>query len=626
MRDVIIAVALAVVAVAAVAGAWWFVDTRLLTDPQAEAEATVDAYLAAWEQGDTAAMRDLVRTPVADGFAETHEQLRAALEPDALRVERGDVVLQGSQADTGLDVEVELPDLGTASWSSELTAQRTEGEWRVLWEPTVVHPELRPGWSFDVLEHPAERAEILAHDGTPLTAAGELVTVGIEPRRIDDRERFLTTIAELLPEAGDDFAELLGRDDLEPDWYYPVVTLRPDRWGTVERDVRALSGTVVRTEDARIGSDDGFALHTLGRVGPADDERADAFDVEVGTEVGLYGLEAALEERLVGTPASEVVIRDEDGDVHTTLHRYQGDAPEPVTTTLDQGVQTALERALVGETGTVGVVVIDAPSGAVRAVASRPLAGFNRALAGRYAPGSTFKVVTAAAVLRAGTRPEDTVECPGEIVVGGLRLRNAHDLALGSTTLTEAFARSCNTTFAALGAGLDDLAGTAADLGFNVEYELPVGSAGGSYPEPQDRAERAAAAIGQGRVEASPLHLASVAAAVASGRWRPPFLLAASGPADGVALSSDVTTDLTAMMEAVVRDGTGTAAAVDGPAPVAGKTGTAEFGTAHPPETHAWFIGFRGDLAFAVLVEGGGEGGSVAAPIAARLLRELDGA
>jgi cell division protein FtsI/penicillin-binding protein 2 len=73
-------------------------------------------------------------------------------------------------------------------------------------------------------------------------------------------------------------------------------------------------------------------------------------------------------------------------------------------------------------------------------------------------------------------------------------------------------------------------------------------------------------------------------------------------------------------MRLVVTSGTGTAANVPGQ-PVFGKTGTAEFGNANPPSTHAWFIGFRGDLAFAVLVEGGGVGGSVAAPIAARFLR-----
>ncbi|MBW3658492.1 MAG: penicillin-binding protein [Actinobacteria bacterium] len=625
MRDAVVAVFFGLLAVGALAGAWWFIDARVLTDPQAEAEAAIDAYLVAWERGDTTAMLGGVPQPAPEGFVTTHEQLREGLAAEDVRVERGDVVLQGSQADTDLDVEVDVGDAGTVTWSSELTAQRLEGEWRVLWEPTTVHPDLRAGWTFDVIEEPAARAAILAHDGTPLTAPGELVTVGIEPQRIADRDAFLAAISELLPDAAADFEELLAREDLRPDWYYPVVTLRPDRWEGVADDVIALRGTDVRTEAARVGADDGFALHTLGRVGPAGEDRAADLGVEPGDDVGLYGLEAALDDRLTGTPASEVVIRDGDGEVRTSLDRFQADPPEPVTTTLDHEVQTALERALVGQTGTIGVVVVDAPSGAVRAVASRPLDGFNRALAGRYPPGSTFKVVTAAAILDAGTSPDDEVACPGEVVLGGLRLRNAHELALGTTTLTQAFAQSCNTTFADLATDLPAgaVGETATLLGFGVSYELPVDSVGGSYPEPQDLAERAAAAIGQGRVEASALHMASVAGAVASGSWRPPHLLADDGPADGTDLPAGVRSDLVDLMEAVVREGTGTAAQVEGPERVAGKTGSAEFGSGDPPATHAWFIGFRGDLAFAVLVEDGGEGGSVAAPIAARLLREL---
>ncbi|MBW3619055.1 MAG: penicillin-binding protein [Actinobacteria bacterium] len=625
MRDAIVAVFFGLLAVGLIVGGWWFVSTRVVSDPQAEAEAAIDAYLDAWERGDAASMLDVVGEPPPEGFVAAHDQLREGLSAEDVRVGRGEVTLQGSQADTDLDVAVRIGDAGTVTWSSTLTAQRIEREWRVLWEPSTVHPDLRAGWTFDVIEEEPARAGILAHDGTPLTAPGELVTVGIEPQRIDDREAFLADISELLPEAAADLEELLARDDLNPDWYYPVVTLRPDRWETVGPDVTAIRGTVVRTEAARVGSDDGFALHTLGRVGPAGEDRAEELGVEPDDVVGLYGLEAALEDRLTGTPAAEVVIRDADGEVRTTLDRFQADPPEPVTTTLDHGVQTALERALVGQTGSIGVVVVDAPSGAIRAVASRPLAGFNRALAGRYPPGSTFKVVTAAAVLAAGTSPGDEVACPGEVVIGGLRLRNAHDLALGTTTLTQAFARSCNTTFADLATDLpaDAVGETAARFGFGVAYELPLDSVGGSYPEPQDLAERAAAAIGQGRVEASALHLASVAGAVASGSWRPPYLLAGEGPDDGTDIPAGVRSDLAGLMEAVVREGTGTAAQVEGPEPVAGKTGSAEFGSGDPPPTHAWFIGFRGDLAFAVLVEEGGEGGSVAAPIAARLLREL---
>src|SRR5207248_5856186 len=109
----------------------------------------------------------------------------------------------------------------------------------------------------------------------------------------------------------------------------------------------------------------------------------------------------------------------------------------------------------------------------------------------------------------------------------------------------------------------------------------------------------------------------------ATGTWHPPTLVQdppqGAGAAAPATVAAPVVTALHQLMRAVVTSGTGTAANVPGP-PVYGKTGTAEFGPATPPATHAWFIGFRGDVAFAVLVEGGGVGGRVAGPIAARFL------
>ncbi len=164
-----------------------------------------------------------------------------------------------------------------------------------------------------------------------------------------------------------------------------------------------------------------------------------------------------------------------------------------------------------------------------------------------------------------------------------------------------------------------DLVAAAERFGFGVPYDAGVGATGGDFPDPADAADRASAAIGQGRVLASPLHMASVAAAVASGTWRAPRITGPTPDLPPIVLDPATVAILADLMREVVRTGTGTSAAIAGQ-DVAGKTGTAEFGSAEPPETHAWFIGFRGSLAFAVLVEGGGVGGQVAAPIAAKFL------
>jgi cell division protein FtsI/penicillin-binding protein 2 len=242
-----------------------------------------------------------------------------------------------------------------------------------------------------------------------------------------------------------------------------------------------------------------------------------------------------------------------------------------------------------------------------------------------YAPGSVFKVVTATAALMDGTTPDTVVDCPATISVGGRSFRNDEGLvALGAVPFRQAFANSCNTTLIGLSRELPEGAlQRAAELyGFGREDLLPIKVEGGQFPAPESDVEAAAGAIGQGRVEASPLLVAAMSAAVASGTWQQPKLVPGEG--DSTPLPPEVAGSLREMMRAVVTSGTGKAAELAGP-PVHGKTGTAQYGSGDPPPTHAWFTGFRGDLAFAVFAENGASGGSVSAPAARRFLAALPG-
>ena len=192
-------------------------------------------------------------------------------------------------------------------------------------------------------------------------------------------------------------------------------------------------------------------------------------------------------------------------------------------------------------------------------------------------------------------------------------------------SLTEAFARSCNTSFGALAVDLgpEALAEAASAFGFDSRYETGLPSFGGTYPEPADQAELAASAIGQGRVLTSPLHMASVVAAAATGTWQAPWLVDGAERPEPREIPADPEV-MRALLRAVVEGGTGRAADLPGE-PVIGKTGSAEFGSGEDLATHAWFAAVRGDLAVAVVVEGGGGGGAVAAPLAAAFLEQLDG-
>ena len=371
------------------------------------------------------------------------------------------------------------------------------------------------------------------------------------------------------------------------------------------------------------------ASDTIGQVRPV--EAADLPELgpeyDEGDTIGGTGLEAHYEETLSGHPAGQVRLLAPSGDPTAVLEQFEGTPPEPVQTTIDLAVQRAAEDAISGASLPTAMVVVDISTGEVRAVANAASPGFNRALSGVYPPGSTFKVVTASALLDSGMTPATVLPCPAEVQVGNSRPVSNHDFVdLGSVTLTQAFAQSCNTTFGEQGAGITtELAAMAEEYGFNVEYDPGIESVPASYPPPVGETGRVTAAIGQAEVTASPLHMASVAAAARGGTWRAPSIIAGH---DTGAEPRDLPAAVDAlpnMMRQVVFTGTGVEALVPG-RDMGGKTGTAEFGNEDPPEAHGWFIGFVDDLAFAVLVEAGGAGGSVAAPIARQFIQNLPAA
>jgi cell division protein FtsI/penicillin-binding protein 2 len=190
--------------------------------------------------------------------------------------------------------------------------------------------------------------------------------------------------------------------------------------------------------------------------------------------------------------------------------------------------------------------------------------------------------------------------------------------------LRTAFAMSCNTTFMTLGMGLpaNAMSAAAERLGLGATWQLPVESFSGSAPAPAGQTEKAADAIGQGRVLVSPLAMAEVAGAAQSGRPVVPSLIDGAQSPPGTPLPSALTATLHDLMRAVVTSGRATELS-DLPGEVAGKTGTAEYGTATPPRSHGWFAGYRGDLAFAVFVYDG-QTSKVAVRIAHGLLASLN--
>lgn len=584
------------------------------------------AYLEAWARNDLGAQRQALVEVPAD-FDAQHARWRQGLGVTASRFE-------------GLHLESEddrvavvtfrgvhsLRGLGDWGVESRLRFERKGKGWSLRWTPEVFHPEARAGDSFGRLRAWGPRAALLDASGAPLTAPGEVISIGAYPGRVRDGAAVASALQSQLGMDPVRIQAVLKSASAQPEQFVPFIDVRPERYQQIRAVLAPVPGIFFRKKTARLTPSEGFAAHTLGRVG---DATAEALKVlghpyQAGDVVGLSGLERAQERALAGSPSGEVRLLRRSGEA-VVLHRFEGAPGTPVRTTLRRDVQAAAEAALADVTRPAALVAVDTATGQILAVASRPLGeALHRALTGRYPPGSTFKVVTAEALFASGLKPDTRVDCPVEVTAGRRRFRNFEAEAFGESTLRYMFALSCNTAFIQLAARLggNALEDAARRFGFGVRYDVGLPSPGASFPAPGDDADRAAAAMGQGRVLATPLHMATVAAAVDTGVWHAPSLLADAEEGPEARLSAGTPVALRDLMRAVVTDGTAKSAV--GFQGLMGKTGTAEFGTALPPETHAWFIGLRGGMGFAVFVEGGGVGGRVAVPIAARFLQTLD--
>ena len=387
---------------------------------------------------------------------------------------------------------------------------------------------------------------------------------------------------------------------------------------------------------------------------------------------GRTGIERAEDDVLSGQADELFVRRLSD---YVTGREPQGAS---VLLTLDPRAQAAAFEALQGQRG--AVVALDPRTGAVLAMVSLPsfepgrLSSFepadirayyaslndatddpllNRAISKTYPPGSTFKVITAAAALESGqVTPQTQIPSPVQLDLPQTDsvLRNFGGSACtGETsTLAEALRVSCNTAFGALGLQLGDdvLRDQAEAFGFGEnDLRVPTSVADSRFPDDANAPQTAQSAIGQFDVRVTPLQMAMVAAGVANGgEVMEPYLvrevqspdLSVLRTADTSvltpAVSGDVAAELTRMMELVVAEGSGRRAQIDG-VRVAGKTGTAQHAPGRPP--HAWFIGFAPaddpQVAVAVVVEDGGNlgseatGGALSAPIAAAVMRAVLG-
>ena len=526
----------------------------------------------------------------------------------------------------------------------------------------------------------APRGILFDRNGLALVDNRPAFTLSLIPREMEDRNTVLARLAVMLKIPLGELQESLTRvpaDSLRP------VRIRRDLSledvAKVEESKLDLPGVVVEVEPTRVYPTNTFAAHLLGYVREVSDEQMKGGRYRRGDMIGQTGLERLLDEHLRGRDGGERIEVDALGRPVQLMQREEPRPGAQVITTVDRRIQETAERAMAGKAGSV--VVMDPKSGDILALASGPAYGLdtfagnldrdawarlikdpahpllNRALQGQYPPGSVFKMVVVAAGLQEGAlSPMDRTYCNGTYDYGGRTWKDWKVGGHGHVDLRGAVIHSCDVFFyqAGLKVGPDVIARYAKAFGFGSATGIDLtGEKVGLVPSPAGRRERGRVwhagetlnvAIGQGALLVTPLQVARMTSAIANGGvlWKPRLIQKVERPDGSLAYSEtskmtgqvDLAPAIWAFlrhsMSGVVNDGgTGVAARIPG-LEVAGKTGTAQTianSKSEKGQDHAWFAAFAPakdpQVVVVVMVEGGGHGGSVAAPIAREIFQAI---
>lgn len=516
------------------------------------------------------------------------------------------------------------------TYDSEAELTRSGDAWQVTWDRSMVQPELTGTSVLDATTVAGKRGDVTGAGGEKIVTDRPVVEVGVDKSQVPAGQAE-TLAGQVAAATGIDPAPYVKQVKASGDAaFVRAITYRA---GDVPPAVQALDGTkgvLLLEAELPLAPTREFAAPIIGSVGDVTaemiKEHPDLY--RVGDQAGLSGLQARYDEEMRGRDGVVVQAVEEDG-TETELFRLDAAAGKELALTLDVRLQTEAEQALAGVGPASALVAIRPSDGAILAAANGPgNGGQNLATYGQYAPGSTFKTVSSLALLRAGVTPDTPVECPPTLVVDGKQFKNYSDYpssALGRIPFRTALANSCNTAFIGERGRLKglDLFDAAAALGMGIDHDLGFPAFFGSLEPAQSETEGAADMIGQGKVLASPMTMATVIASVQRGKVVVPRLLEAvkvKAP-DVEALTGGEADALRGLLRGVVTSGSGRGLAdVPGPEVIA-KTGTAEFEGDRGIETHAWMIAAQGDLAVAVFVDVGSSGSGTAGPILEAFLR-----
>ena len=653
------------------------------------------AYVAAWTAGDYAALYDMLSAEAQQVIAA--EDFIGRYQSIADRIE----LLSTSASVTGEASADNLVPIAT-TFTTEIAGEFTianelplvqQGDtWKVAWTPSLIFPALGSDGCVDVESEQFRRGRILDRNGKLLAYDGTVYRVGVVSGQFEpeSEQRVLRELEALTDLSVDEIRDRYA--DANPDWFVPLKDFPEARGDELLQRISQLPGASVQPAVARVYPLGPRAAHVTGHVATANAEQLAADPtLTPGQVIGQAGIEAGANDLLSGAPGGRIIVVQCDTRAErATIAEQAGTPPRDVQLTIDSDLQIATDAALSTQGDARGsAVVLDPRDGAVLALASHPtydpngfILGFSddewddinddtlrplldRATQAAYPTGSIFKPITFVAALEhLALTPETVLDCPSRFsLAGASQVWEDWTVASGlgpqgPLTLHQGLVNSCNTIFYQLGRDLDQrdnelLPAMARALGLGAPTDIPYfPEIAGTLPDPAWKLETVGdywatgdavnLAIGQGFLEATPLHMANVYATLANGgQLLQPYIVATTlvaGEApeqvggrterDQPPLSARTIAAVQAALRAQTSDWNGFGSVSvfgDFPWPIAGKTGTAQ-NNMDPEEKkpHSWFAAFgpygeEATIASAVMIENAGEGVAFAAPVTKRI-------
>lgn len=586
----------------------------------------------------------------ADDGTDAAEQLAGTLAEGGSDL---DAEVLGALRDAGATPEVTLADAGEAqdgtrtatydwtwtlpddagTWEYTTTATLTKGEdgWAPQLTPAALGPELEDGETLAVHAVDPELGTITDRDGTQLYGPRDVKVLGLDKSQLsaDQLDSSARDLAAALGTDADRYAESVA--GAGEDAFVPALTIRVSDEGEYDlAKAGQVPGFHALEEQRPLAVERDYAPGVLGslREATAEDVEKSGGEIQAGDQVATGGVLAAEQDAILGTSGLEIVATG--GEQERPLHEVAPVAGTTVRTTLDDDLQRRATAAIADEDSPSAVIALSASTGDVLAAALGPTGqSYPVGLVGQYAPGSTFKTVTALSLLRAGVTPDTELQCPETASVAGRSFKNADSMdpsLFGTMPLRSVIAHSCNTALLLQHETVSqaELADAATTLGIGQEAPAGLDAFMGSIDPADEGVEHAAAMMGQGRVLTSPLAMATVLASVQNGSTVTPRILAdedQAAPEVPTPLTEEEAAQMQEMLRGVVTDGSLDDFADLPGEPVIGKTGTAEY-TNEEGELalHSWVIVAQGDLVVAAFVEDGSYGSVTAGPIAREVL------